>query len=184
MNNERSARIVQWRRPIRVPPETRETSLTGAVAVVLSTYRSDSVDMVLDHPLWLACMETVGDLVRAESVIVHVEPEPGFLDDLRARLFGERTGPALGSPQVFVDRSLADDSTPDWQYVYWRTKGRLVAAAACEPWYKLGGPERYHDSYTSCIFVEPALVPELARALQLRLEREGAWIEEVVDESA
>ena len=179
MIEERSLKIVRNHRPMEVPPGSTEAALTATVAVVLSTFRSDSPEMVLDHPLWLACMEEVGRIADAENTEVCAEAPPRFLDRFRKR----PKGPTLGTLDGYGRRLLSEPSTPEWQLVFWRKGDRLVAAAACEPWYLIGGPAIYHDTYTSCIFVNPSIAPLLAKALELRVQREGAWLEEIVDAS-
>jgi hypothetical protein len=179
MTLERSLKIVRGHRPQRVPPSAEEAGLTATAALVLSTFRSDSPDMVLDHPLWLACMESVSALVRADRTEVLAEPERRLLAGLRPR---PQRRP-LGSLESYGARLLSDSSTPDWEFVVWKRAEGVVAVAVCERWYLVGGPPRYHDSYTTCLFVDSATLAELVQTLELRARQEGAWIEEVVDAS-
>jgi hypothetical protein len=113
-------------------------------------------------------------MIRADNTVVYAQPEPRLLD-FRWRPQGK----TLGTLDSYGRHILSDPSAPEWQFVFWRKGERLVAAAVCEPWYRVGGPSRYHDSYTTCIFVEPAAVDELAHALALRARKEGAGVEEI-----
>jgi hypothetical protein len=121
-------------------------------------------------------MKAVSGMVRADATEVYAEPEPRFLGRFRARPKGR----TLGSLDSYGRRLLSDPSAPEWRFVFWRKGEQLVAAAACEPWYKVGGPLRYHDSYTTCVFVSPAAAQELAQALDRTARQEGARVEEMV----
>jgi hypothetical protein len=121
-------------------------------------------------------MKAVGGTVLADTTEVYAEPEPRFLGRFRAR----RKGPSLGSLDSYGRRLLSDPSAPEWQFVFWRKGEQLVAAAACEPWHRIGGPLPYHDSYTTCVFVDVAVAQELARVLDRTARHEGVRVEEMV----
>ena len=59
MINERSLKIVRGHKAQDIPAGVDPEGLTATVALVLSTFRSDSADLVLDQPLWIACMAAV-----------------------------------------------------------------------------------------------------------------------------
>lgn len=83
--NERSLVIVRNHRPDRVPGELPLRDGIGVVALVLSTFRSDSPDMILDHKLWLACMDAVGNAVGATRAELYRPSKSPFWDWIRGR---------------------------------------------------------------------------------------------------
>lgn len=180
MNRERSLKIVEGHTPRRVPPGAAEAGLTAAVAVVLSTFRSDAADMILDHELWFACVQAAGAVVGATTSEVYAQPDRRFLERLRQ----PRLGPSVGSLDDYGERLLADRSrekidTDVWGIVLWRNGVGLVAAAGREDWFAVGGPAPYHDSYTTSISVTPAHSGDLVRAIELHAGRAGGWVEAV-----
>src|SRR5712691_3996496 len=83
-------------------------------------------------------------------------------------------------------RDVCDGTHPRYRssklgQVFWRRNGAIVAAAVSEPWYRLGGPDLYHDSYTTCIFLEPSAIGGLVQSLRDRVQEDGGCIDEVVD---
>jgi hypothetical protein len=59
-----------------------------------------------------------------------------------------------------------------------RSAATLVATASHEPWYLVGGPDLYHDSYTTSILVEPERVDALLLELEASVLRVGGRVEE------
>ena len=168
--------IVRRHRPLLVPAEA-EAGLHSKIAVVLSTYRSDSPDMVIDHELWLACLATVGASVDATGSEVFLEPKRRFLEQLRRR----RRGPAVGSLEDYATRIRADPSVDDWDVIVWKREATVVAAATCERWYLVGGPAPYHDSYTTSVFVQDAAKDRVVDALRAEIPQAGGYVEAVVE---
>ena len=150
VERERSAVVVRGHRPLNVPQEAIPYGLTSIIAVVLSTNRSDNPDMVIDHELWLACMQAVRQVAAATESKVFLEPQRRFLEQFRQR----QRGPAAGSVEDYAVRIRGDRSVDDWETILWRDKTTIVAAATCERWYVAGGPMPYHDSFTTSIFVK------------------------------
>jgi hypothetical protein len=181
MNRERSLKVVRNHVPVRVPPGAAEAGLGYTIAVVLSTFRSDATEMVLDHELWLACMGAVERAVGATTAVVYTKAPRRFLERLRR----PRLGLAAGSLVEYGARLLADPDrekieTDVWDVILWRREGRLVAAATCEPWYAVGGPDHYHDSYTTSIQVGLAHHDALAGAIETDARAAGGWVEDLV----
>jgi len=160
------------------PKEAVQAGLEGTVAAVLSTYRTDSPEMVLDHSLWLACARAVTDTVSADDTLVFAENNRGLF----ARLLRRSQPRKIGSLEAYA-AEFADPDPRDWGRIFWCRDGALVAAAVSEPWYALGGPDLYHDSYTPCVFISPAKVASLVQNLQLKVHEEGGCIDDVVDPS-
>ena len=177
VRNERSATIVRRHEPLLVPAEAPSARLASTIAVVLSTYRSDNTDMVIDHELWLSCMSAVGESVRASSSEVFLEPKRRFLEQFRPR----RRGPSGGSLDDYAMRIRADSDTDDWETILWEDDGTVLAAATCERWWMVGGPMPYHDSYTTSLFVPQSAVELLITALQAHVARAGGCIEAVLN---
>jgi hypothetical protein len=157
-------------------PEAAAAGLTSVVAVVLSTFRRDNPDTVLDHELWLACMEAVATVVGATGSEVQLPPRRGFWAWLRRQ---RRPRPA-GTLAAFMVQLRAGGEA-DWQTVLWRKDDRVVAVATCEPWYRAGGPGLYHDSYTTAVFLGRQAAARLIPVLQLSVAKAGGVIEGAVD---
>src|SRR5262249_30612972 len=136
--------------------------LTETVATVLSTYREGNPGMFLDHQLWLACARTVAGLVCADASEVLVDRTPGFLDNLLHRVPSE----VFGSFEAYSSMLLNNPDGPLWQLVRWRRQGQLVAVVSHEAWWRVGGPNLYHDSYTSCFYVGLSARDNVIVALQ------------------
>jgi len=166
VKRERSVTIVRGYEPAfgQPPADVRDAGLTTTVAAVLSTHRSQNPDSVRDHPLWLACMRSVTEASGADEAEVYGAARRGLL----SRLLRRRGGPSLGALDAY-----AAGPAPDWAFIRWRRAGVLVAAAQCEPWDLVGGPDRYHDSYTTCVFVAPSLSAAVVDRMRRRVEEEG-----------
>lgn len=182
MNLERSLKIVRGHAPIAVPDAAARAGLTAAVAMVLRTHRSDADDMVLDHELWLTCMNAVTRTVSATKTEVFDVAERRWLERLRRPVLG----PRLGSLDDYGQR-LRDDlargehDSGAWGTVLWWKDAAVVASASCEAWFAVGGPAPYHDSYTSSVLVDPRHVDALLREVRESVRDVGGWVEEVVD---
>ena len=176
MNNERSLVIVRRHRPDRVPPEALRFTAMSVIAVVLSTYRSDSPDMFIDYDLWFACMREVGAVVGATKGEVYNEPRPTLLSWLWRR---ER--PSGVSLNEFIARSRADSDAGEWTTILWWRDAKVVAAATREPFYLAGGPAPYHDSDTTSIFLDRGAAGRLISMLEDAVPRAGGVIERVLD---
>ena len=161
----------------RYLPDAVNAGLTETVASVLSTYREGSPDMVLDHELWLACARAVGALVGADASEVQVDGARGFLDRLLHRVPSR----VFGTLEVYSSVLLNTPDSPLWQVVQWRRQGRLVAVASHEAWWRVGGPDLYADSYTSCFHVRPSAVDNVVAALQSAVVAEGGSVGQVVN---
>lgn len=104
-------------------------------------------------------------LVRRHAL----EAAPRFLEALRSH----RRGPSSGSLAQYADRILGGDPDLAWDTVLWWRGSTLVAAATCEPWYRIGGPAPYHDSYTTSVFVEPTMTEAVLEALVRTVHASG-----------
>ena len=178
MESERLVTIVVGYEPAfgRPPADVAEASLTATVAAVLSTYRTGSPDSVRDHPLWLACARAVTDAVGADDAEVYGERRSGLLN----RLLRRRIGAPLGTLAAYAVQ-LSGADAPDWALIRWRRDGTLIAAALSEPWDLVGGPDLYHDSYTTCVFVTPSASSALVDRIRLRVEEEGGRVVKIVE---
>ena len=67
------------------------------------------------------------------------------------------------APHPFTP-DLIQEEMPD--LVVWRRDRIPVLLGAAEHWYRIGGPEPYHDSYTLSLFGTDKTVKDLARTLQ------------------
>jgi hypothetical protein len=151
--------------------------LTETVATVLPTYRDGQPDAYLDHETWVACAHAVGAVVRADESEVLVDAEPGFLDNLLRRTPSR----PFGSFEPYAALLTRDPDAPLWQQVLWRRSGVPVAAAVHEAWWRVGGPELYHDSYTSCFLVPSSAVADVVTAIRSALDTRSVAIDRVVD---
>ena len=174
---ERSLSIVPGYQPQfhSIPWHAQQAGLTTTIGLILSTYRADSPDMVLDHALWLACMRAVTAAVTANRTEVYEEVMPRWFERWRK----PQKLPLIGSLEdyTFELRHKAEDARL-WQQVDWYRDERLMAIAVCEPWYKVGGPPLYHDSYATCLCVESALSLQLISAITDAVREAGGQVEE------
>jgi hypothetical protein len=183
VDRERSFKIVRGHVPLLVVPGAREAGLTTAISIVLSTFRSGAQEMVLDHALWLACVQTVAGVVGSTSAEVYAKARRRVLERFRR----PRLGPYVGLLDDYGEKLLADPSeekteTDSWSTIHWHDGAALVAAAGCEPWYAAGGPALYHDSYTTSILVAERHLDELTTAIEAGARQAGGWLEVKVDE--
>jgi hypothetical protein len=74
-----------------------------------------------------------------------------------------------------------DPTSADWLTALWRKDGRVVAGAMREQYFLAGGPMPYHDSDTTCFFLERASIEPVISALQEAVPRAGGVIENVFD---
>jgi len=179
MKAERRVTLVIGYEPAfgKPPADVAAAGLTATLAAVLSTFRSDSADSVRDHALWLACARAITEAVAADDVEVYGEAPNGVVN----RLLRKRIGIPLGTLAAYADQLSSYVDPPDWAIIRWKRDGILVAAAMSEPWDQVGGPDLYHDSYTTCVFVPPSVSPELVEHIRHSVVREGGHVESVVD---
>jgi len=161
---------------VRPPRDVTRAGLTSNIAVVLSTHRSTSPDMVLDHQLWLSCVDAVTNVLAADNADVFHEIHSTFV----SRIFGTRWPRKIGTLERYATLLNDDDEAPSWGMIVWCKAGAMVGAAVAENWYRVGGPERYHDTYTSRIFVSRRSVEELMERISLQVHEVGGYIDQVV----
>ena len=159
------------------PADVAEAGLTATLAAVLSTSRSHSPDSVRDHALWLACTRAISEAVVADKAEVYGEARRSLLN----RLLRRRIGPPVGALAAYAAELSANADAPDWTLIRWWRGSTLVAAALSEPWDLVGGPNLYHDSYTTCAFVPPAISSALVEQIRRRVAEEGGHVDTVVD---
>jgi hypothetical protein len=179
MNNERSVLVVRGHQPAGGAPAVLPAQPLVVTGLVLSTHREGAVEAVLDHELWAACLEAVTTVVGATSVDVQLERRRGFWSWL-----WKRKPPAPIALADYLVRLQTDPDAPDWTSVVWRRGRDVVAAAACEAWYRSGGPAPYHDSYTTSVFLGRASAARLIPVLQVSVARAGGVLERVVEVSS
>jgi len=176
VDKERSVLLVRGHQPARPPLGGVETAAMTTLAIVQSTHRSSRPDLVLDHPVWFACMEAVKAVVGASVVQVWLEPRRGFWSWLR-----RSNDRSIGSLEDYMNRVQANHDTDDWHTIVWRKERDVVAAATCERWYQTGGPAPYHDSYTTSLFLSRPAAVRLGAVLQVSVNRAGGFYAGVVD---
>jgi hypothetical protein len=154
-----------------------KAGLTATIGAVLSTSRTEDPDSVRDHALWLACVRAVSEVVGAAEAEVYGEAPHGLLNRLRRR----RIGSSLGTLAAYGAQLSNEPDPPDWAFIRWKRGGMLVAGAMSEPWDRVGGPDLYHDSYTTCVFVAPRVSAALVERIRLTVAQEGGYIDSVVD---
>ncbi len=144
------------------PREVLRAGLTANVAIVMSTYRSNSVDMVLDHRLWVSCAHAVMEFLKADEARVFHDIRRTFV----SRILGTPWPREIGTLEAYADSLIQDGEAPSWGLLVWRRDGSIVGAATSENWYRVGGPEPYHDSYTTRVFVPPTSIEALVARLR------------------
>ena len=177
MKSERTVSILIGRDSTagRPPREAVRAGLTATVAAVLSTYRSNSPDMVLDHPLWLRCARAITEVVQADETQVFGELRQGLL----GRLLRRRRPPDLGTLETYAARLVSDPDAPEWGVIHWKRGAVLVAVAVAEPWYRVGGPAPYHDSYTMRVFLAPTSAADAVARMRRQIEDGGGVVDQI-----
>lgn len=160
MEDDRTLEIVigylNGDRPLR---GFRGAGLAHRIAFVLDSYRATKVDMYFDSELYAALIDRVREVVGADLVT-------GFF---------ESGGSVEVSPTEWRDvrriDELLDDALPFERVVFSRGPA-VVAVAAHEPYWKIGGQPPYHDSFCVPVFtredVSEALLA-VARAISSTL---------------
>lgn len=173
----RNFKLVVGRTSLALPCASAiNNGLETCVALVLSTYRPEVGEMVHDEPLWAAFMRAASRCFKADDVQVYRANKPGLLDRLR----GRNLWLALGSLEQFIPTLLADPDEQGWTEVHWRRDGKTLAIARCEAWSAVGGPEPYHDSYTSRIWLYESMVEALLTEFQATAPGEDAELEALI----
>lgn len=171
--NPRRARLVRPHPPLHDDPEARRAGLDGSLALVLSTWRPDSDDLVLDIPLWTAAMTAVDRLFPGAVATVGGRPRRRW-----GGLLPDKEGEDYGCLADYLTRLAAEpDATPPPDRVTWRREGVLVCLSRDEAWYSVGGPSPYHDSWTTAFRVSPARMESLAGALAAAIREAGGELE-------
>lgn len=182
MLNERSLIIVRDHQPLAVPPGAAAAGLTTAIAVVLSTSRQSADEMVLDHELWLACMQGVAPAVGAASVHVFAASQRRWLERWRRPRLGDHiAGLSQYGSELLADQDPEQTKTDLWETILWKNGDRLCAAASREGWYAVGGPDLYHDSYTTSIMIAPQHAEALVRSIAESADRAGGAVDRIVE---
>jgi hypothetical protein len=145
----------------RVPKLARRAGLDEHIGLVLSTYDASSSDMTFDQVQWLELMHLVSSILQGASAEAFVQARLSFLQRIvqrLKRLLGDSRQPvvSLGALEVFSHRLIQHPGDVGWDEVHWTRGGTLVCLALCEPWFAVGGPAAYHDSYTSRVFLRAA----------------------------
>ncbi len=89
-------------------------------------------------------------------------------------------GKPLGSLESYTVERFEDPNSRYWGDVFWYRNNRLVAAATHEPWHRIGGPPPYHDSYTTCLFIDPSFALSLMQAIERHATQAGGWVEQTM----
>lgn len=118
-----------------VPRAVKQAGLTQRFAVIQHTYRADCPDMYFDQALWRRLVE--------------------FAEQLGPEV---RVVPAEGQPEMTVEAFIDTwQGVPDVErdppaFVLVREGPTLRLLMATEYWARVGGPPRYHDSFTYSLF--------------------------------
>jgi hypothetical protein len=155
MDEDRTlAIVIGYLNPDRLLPDLRKAGLIHRTAFVLDSYRASTVDSSFDLELYAALIDRVREVVRADLVT-------GFF-----KSGGNVEVSATEWRDLARMNELLDDTRP-FERVVFRRGPAVVAVAAHEPYWQVGGPDPYHDSYCFPVFtgedVSEALVAE-ARA--------------------
>jgi hypothetical protein len=167
--NERTVRLLTGDRPGHRAP--RPAGLDATVAMILSTSRRDSADLVLDYPLWIAALRAVTKLFPDAQAVVRA-PATRVLGGW----LGTRRGKALGDLDEYLDRLQREGDAMPAGEAAWRIAGKPVCLSTDEPWYAVGGPAPYHDSWTTRFHCRPADAGRLLAALETALRAAGGHI--------
>jgi hypothetical protein len=87
----------------------------------------------------------------------------------------------LGTLETYAARLASDPDAPEWGVVYWKRRALLVAVAVAEPWYRVGGPAPYHDSYTMRAFLAPVSAADSIARMRRQIEAEGGFVDEIAN---
>jgi hypothetical protein len=112
--NERTVRLLTGDRPGRRAP--RPDGLDATVAMILSTSRRDSADLVLDYPLWIAALRAVTKLFPDAQAVVRA-PATQVLGGW----LGTRRGKALGDLDEYLDRLQREGDAMPAGEAAWRS---------------------------------------------------------------
>jgi len=149
------------------PDIVRDAGLDQRFGVIQDTYVPDSPDMVFNETLWLALVEFVG--TWAPDGVLTACPS---LDRMKEQAWDT-------FQSAWLLRVPEDRDPPD--AVFLRRADKLVLGLITDPWYAIGGPPLYHDSYTYSLFSSADLGPQVqAHLRQANLGGQWALSEEVV----
>ena len=152
-------------------PERQAADLIHRTAFVLDSYRASKVDDYFDSELYAVLLETVRRVVGADRVT-------GIFDS------GERVFvPSAEECRVLVRRTAtlgADDEGDPFERVVFARGDRTVAVAGHEAYWKIGGPDPYHDSYTIPVYTREDLSEALVTEARVACSQLGAQITSVV----
>ena len=183
-----------------IPPE-----LSHRLAVIQHTYVPDLVDMYFDEALWLSLLDFVTRFEPGAEISVidnwHPSRAPeasevdgghgmagrSFLARVGEVVFGKPVEPARSNVETglsaYVQARLVtppEDRRPPG-LIKARTDQRTVLWMVTEYWSRIGGPDRYHDSYTYSLFSDRDLEDEVRLFLQARPDASRWRMEPVAD---
>ena len=136
--SERNVRIVTGYHDVtpRNPVPGTVAELPFRLAIVLDSYRPNSMDSVFDADLYCAVVGAVTKFLHADSLASEGE-------------FGGCTS-AESFESHYRSMETIDREPPNW--IRYIKHGKTIAVCASELWVRVGGPNPYHDSYTMSIF--------------------------------
>ncbi|WP_374348872.1 hypothetical protein [Phenylobacterium sp.] len=150
------------------PDIVRDAGLDQRFGVIQDTYVPGATDgMVFDEPLWNALVEFV--LGSASDGVLTVCPS---LDRMKEQAWDRFLA-------AWLAQAPEDRDPPDALFL--RRADKLVLSLITDPWYAIGGPPLYHDSYAYSLFSSADLGPQVqAHLRQANLGGQWALSEEVV----
>jgi len=144
MNKEKEIRLAYGFNPkfIPIPEGIDRLRVHSRIAVILESYRSDKVDMFFDSETFIRIIEYLNKHTLGEPKSILVGNT----------IFSENPMPDLVAYYAKIEEN--DRGLPD--IIKWEN-----AVALPEPWYLVGGPMPYHDSFTLAIYPHKEIFPEL-----------------------
>jgi hypothetical protein len=119
------------------------------VAIILDTYRADLVDADLDPLLYKVALASVWSAVEATSASLPSSDRKLVTFDA-----------------LWHEWEAGNDSGEPFQKLAMEREGTCVARLSYEPWWKVGGPEPYHDSVTIVVYTENDIGASIEEALR------------------
>lgn len=150
-----------------VGPAILAAGLSHRLAIVQHTYVEGRADMVFAADLWISVASFLSE-----------QEETAVFVCRRAEDFGRDEIPLAAFCLDWDEEGCEERAPPD--VLLSRKHGLLQHCVVTEPWANVGGPDRYHDSWTYAVYSANSLEEALPRFL--RKMSEGRWkIADTVD---
>lgn len=146
---------------LEAPAAVRSAGLQRRLAIVQDSYVEGCVDMVHDRDLWLALADFVGGYGEGLVLVSPDERDLGRFEQTLEAFLADQTSLPV------------EDQYPPAALLL-RLNGALRLCVVTEPWANVGGPDRYHDSWTYAVYADDDLDEVLPA--YLRRVSAGRWI--------